>query len=584
LGHIFVSYSRGDIAFAERLEEALRAEGREIWRDKKDMMPAADWAQEISRAIVGADTVIFVISPSSIVSQSCAMELAQSVENRKRIIPVVCADVDPKTDPVPDAVARLDWIFLRPSDDFASGMRRLALGLDTDLDYWHRGAEIAERARQWKARASDRSLLLRGKDLEDAQGWLLLGASRVPSPSPFQADFIDTSRRANTQRQRQTVAGLSGVSVVLLLLTLVAGVFAKVANDRGQLALSHQLSGQSNTVRLEQNRPDLALLYGIQGVQLNDNANTRDSLAAALTNEPHLSALLETTEAAASPAHAVTAVAYSRDGSAAYASTIDGTILRWDMKTLQRTGYHTPSHSGPAYISRMDIGPDGKSLAYIDGGGLWLWNQITSGGKAQLLFDFTKLVTDKRTPALSFQNSLALAYTTRGSIEVVIAPGCNDSSPIAGVIAWNAATAKLSAAYSLPVLATLCPAGPYNIVDVAAIRPDGLRVAISCNNAATAAKPTCPSRQIQLWDLSDPKNAVQLVNALADTTHGPDPTKPANPAPPPNPYIPIGKLVYADGPQGCGSWARAPSSAPAPLRGSGISRSRRTPPSSRPGR
>jgi WD40 repeat protein len=243
-------------------------------------------------------------------------------------------------------------------------------------------------------------------------------------------------------------------------------------------------------------------------------------------------------------------VAYSRDGSPAYASTIDGTILRWDMKTLQRTEYHTPSHSGPAYISRMDVGPDGKSLAYIDGGGLWLWNQITSGGKAQLLFDFTKLVTDKRTPALSFQNSLALAYTTRGSIEVVIAPGCNDSSPIAGVIAWNAATAKLSAAYSLPVPATLCPAGPYNIVDVAAIRPDGLRVAISCNNAATAAKPTCPSRQIQLWDLSDPKNAVQLVNALADTTHGPDPTKPANPAPPPNPYIPIGKLVYADGPQG----------------------------------
>ncbi len=88
MSHIFISYSRNDTEFALRLGAALQADGREVWRDKnkeRGIPPSADWQDEIRRALIAAESVIFVISPSSITSENCAKEIAQAVENRLRI-------------------------------------------------------------------------------------------------------------------------------------------------------------------------------------------------------------------------------------------------------------------------------------------------------------------------------------------------------------------------------------------------------------------------------------------------------------------------------------------------------------------
>src|SRR5690348_13625393 len=100
MSHIFLSYSRDDLAFAERLEATLEGEGRTVWRDKnaaKGIPPSADWQEEIRRNLIAADTFLFIVSPHSIVSGSCAREIELAVVSRTRIIPVVIEGVNPTT-------------------------------------------------------------------------------------------------------------------------------------------------------------------------------------------------------------------------------------------------------------------------------------------------------------------------------------------------------------------------------------------------------------------------------------------------------------------------------------------------------
>src|SRR6266542_1356470 len=99
MADVFISYSRKDSAFVRALQKALEEAGREAWVDWQDIAPSADWLDEIRAAIEATDTFLFVLSPASAASSVCAEELAHAVAHQKRLIPVVCRDVDPAAVP-----------------------------------------------------------------------------------------------------------------------------------------------------------------------------------------------------------------------------------------------------------------------------------------------------------------------------------------------------------------------------------------------------------------------------------------------------------------------------------------------------
>jgi WD40 repeat protein len=105
---LFVSYSRRDVAFVRRLHEGIVARGHDTWFDWEGIPPSADWMREIHRAIEAAEAVVFVLSPDSIASAVCAQELAHAITHHKRLIPVVCREVEPAK--TPPELARLNWI------------------------------------------------------------------------------------------------------------------------------------------------------------------------------------------------------------------------------------------------------------------------------------------------------------------------------------------------------------------------------------------------------------------------------------------------------------------------------------------
>ncbi len=121
MSDVFISYSRRDIDFVRHLFDQLTARDREPWADWQDILPTADWLAEICRGIEAADSVLFIISPDSVASETCTLEIEHAVKHNKRLVPVVWKDADD----VHQAMTTHNWVFLRPEDDFEANFELL---------------------------------------------------------------------------------------------------------------------------------------------------------------------------------------------------------------------------------------------------------------------------------------------------------------------------------------------------------------------------------------------------------------------------------------------------------------------------
>ena len=103
MADVFISYSRHDEPFVERLRAALADAGIDVWVDREDIGPAVEWRREIELGIEGADVFAFVISPDSLRSEPCRRELEHALATHKRIAPLLRRE--PDSVPVPDELA-----------------------------------------------------------------------------------------------------------------------------------------------------------------------------------------------------------------------------------------------------------------------------------------------------------------------------------------------------------------------------------------------------------------------------------------------------------------------------------------------
>src|SRR5438874_3269573 len=144
MADIFISYSRKDKDFVQRLDECLRSRGRDAWVDWEDIRPTEEFMQAIYGAIEGADSFVFVLTPDSVASIPCSREIAHAATCNKRMVPIVAREV--RADMVPEPLAKLNWIFFRENDDFEKATDTLIKALDTDLDWVHAHTRLLTRA------------------------------------------------------------------------------------------------------------------------------------------------------------------------------------------------------------------------------------------------------------------------------------------------------------------------------------------------------------------------------------------------------------------------------------------------------
>lgn len=333
---VFISYSRRDKEFVQRLSERLKESSRDFWVDWEDIPPTVDWMKEIERGIETADAFAYVISPDSVRSEICTTELIHALENKKRLFPLLYREIEDQDDreKLHPAISSHNWIYFREHDDFDKGFQTLISALDTDYEHARAHTRLLIRAMEWANKDRDNSSLLRGNDLLEAESWIEQAAGKQPEPTEMHETYIAVSRRAATVRTRFafTVGGF--LALVSLLAVAIFVLFIQAESNR-QIAVAARQTSDYNGRQAS----SLALASNAQQTLYRDN-NTDLALALALASnnvggEP--------------PAQAQSVLAQ-----AAFAP---GTRLRLD-------GFTTDFNGGDTVTS-----PDGtRALAYRENG------------------------------------------------------------------------------------------------------------------------------------------------------------------------------------------------------------------------
>ena len=120
---VFVSYSRRDSEFVQRLAESVSQRGKEVWLDTEGIADGEVFPEAIKRAIEQSDAFLFVITPASVRSAYCENEVDYAREMQKRIVPVL-------RDPVPDGelpaeIRDRNWIPFTDDAQFDPSLERL---------------------------------------------------------------------------------------------------------------------------------------------------------------------------------------------------------------------------------------------------------------------------------------------------------------------------------------------------------------------------------------------------------------------------------------------------------------------------
>ena len=145
---VFVSYSRKDGAFADELVSGLGLCGFEAYLDKHDIAPGEPWEDRLGRLIRDGDTVVFVLSPSSVASEHCGWEVAETVRLSTRLLPIVWQTVPDNE--VPEQLRRLNYTFFTKGHSFTKSLGELARALRTDLEWIRQHTRFGELAANWE--------------------------------------------------------------------------------------------------------------------------------------------------------------------------------------------------------------------------------------------------------------------------------------------------------------------------------------------------------------------------------------------------------------------------------------------------
>jgi hypothetical protein len=211
---IFISYSRKDMDFADRLEAALKARGFEPLIDRTDIYAFEKWWERIEALIARADTMVFVLSPDAVASDVALREVSFAASLNKRFAPVVCRRVDDKS--VPEALGKLNFIFFDDEASFEHRADQLAEALSTDISWIRQHTDFGEQARRWALANWPSGLLLRSPVLEQAERWIATRPIGGPAATEETQAFIGRSRQAATRR-RNILTGSLGVGLVVAL-------------------------------------------------------------------------------------------------------------------------------------------------------------------------------------------------------------------------------------------------------------------------------------------------------------------------------------------------------------------------------
>jgi len=464
----FVSYARTDKAFVARLVEALEGRGKDVFIDHDDIRKGEDWWKRILVGIGSSKCVVVVLSPRFAKSETCAKETARAVDQHKRLVPIVCRDVE--LSELPEAITALDFVFARDEDDFDAAIDQLVDAIELDVAWLDAHARLTVRATEWIRGDRDSSLLLRRSDLAAAEQRLAEQGSHAERLTDDQVEYILASREAERRRRRVTL----GAVTFALVVAVVLAVLAWLARSEAIRQSAESRSREYATVSADRIAadPELGLLVALEAER---SARTPEAIAAirrALASS-HVRLRLKPP-----PGAAVERVSAAADDRRLVASDEDSTTL-----ADARTGREVERLPGRAAATSQG----GSRVITADADGAHVFDAET--GRPLATLTAPGLVIDAAVPTGGDEWVAAAAQTHGGRPRAVVWRSSDHdpvaifrgtlaaASPSEPVVAVTAATrlrlVRLTPERSREIVAINGPAGPLG----AAFDPSGRRFA-----------------------------------------------------------------------------------------------------------
>ncbi|MGB1286906.1 MAG: toll/interleukin-1 receptor domain-containing protein, partial [Aggregatilineales bacterium] len=92
MNRVFISYSRKNEAFAERLARDLGDAGLDVWLDLRQIQGGENWRDEIFRGLERSEFLVALLSPAAVESKWVQREILTARDQGKRIYPIMVED------------------------------------------------------------------------------------------------------------------------------------------------------------------------------------------------------------------------------------------------------------------------------------------------------------------------------------------------------------------------------------------------------------------------------------------------------------------------------------------------------------
>lgn len=239
---LFISYARHDKLAAQALGRVLQAQGFEVFIDLEALAFGEEWQRQLAQSIAAADTVLWLVSPASVVSRWCQWELGEVQRLSKRLLPMRLVDIVPET--LPAAIGRVHMLPAEGLFEVDEHLPQLVRALHTDSAWLRTGTALLQRAHQWRAPVepdlpapkADASALLTGAQLRSADAWRQRQPAQAPAPAREVVELILASREAQWRRRTWGAAA----ALMAVAIAVVAWWQSELARQRSLEALANQ--------------------------------------------------------------------------------------------------------------------------------------------------------------------------------------------------------------------------------------------------------------------------------------------------------------------------------------------------------
>ena len=369
MSQIFISYSRKDLAIAERIVDALAKHDLKPWIDWKSIPKGEEFESEIYRGVEGSNVFLFLVSPSSVKSEWCNREIEHAARNGKRILPIIIRDTKPEF--IHPEIAKHNWISCKDKQlEFDNAIEEINKTILTDFEWVKYHTKLQVKAIDWE-NGKDTSRLLRGKELQEAEQELSkISVQADPQPTSLQREYILVSRKSEERQRRQIIVVLSLGLMVLAFLSVFAWVQRNSAiaerdnaNHQARISRSGQLAALSQA--LNNDYPERSLLLAIEAIKVTSDAGEKripEAEQALRDGLHHLSGI-----GISGPETAILATTFSPDNRWLATGSLDGSIHIYDVNNQDSINQSIVFHGHHDGITALAFSPDGHWLA--SGGG-----------------------------------------------------------------------------------------------------------------------------------------------------------------------------------------------------------------------